>query len=453
MAYEQAPSRPRKAARVIRWSVLAIVLVGITIMGYLHQVMGVGKPVGVDALCPMGGLETLGTLVADGFFVKRVAFSSLLLLIAAVATALVFRRVFCGRICPLGYLQELFGGIGRRIFKRRLTLPAVLDRPARYLKYVVLFVILYFTWRTATLVIRPYDPWVAYQHLTSAELLTEFGVGFAVLAISLVGSIVYDRFFCKYACPMGAFLGLISRLSVFKIRRNTETCIDCKLCDRACPVNITVSEVETVMSAECIDCGECVSACPVKDTLATSAGNKATLGPVTTAALSVGLFALLVAIATLLGGFQWTTQSLRERAENPTTEFLGIDVPSEQGQGALPLSGTGEGSEAGAAATAPEAATGDVIVGVDGLTFDTALIKGSTTLAEVIDVSGIPGSVFTQVYGVPESEYSQQLKVLKDIYGCYPGEIRGFVSAYLADPGIVDGYSAGDSHAEEEEDH
>ena len=452
MAYEKAPSRPRTAARIIRWSILAIVLVEITIMGYLHQVMGIGKPVGVDALCPMGGLETLGTLVADGFFVKRVAFSSLLLLIAAVATALVFRRAFCGRICPLGYLQELFGGIGRRIFKRRLTLPTVLDRPARYLKYVVLFVILYFTWRTATLVIRPYDPWVAYQHLTSAELLTEFGVGFAVLAISLVGSLVYDRFFCKYACPMGAFLGLISRLSVFKIRRDAETCIDCKLCDRACPVNITVSEVETVKSAECIDCGECVSACPVKDTLATSAGSKATLGPVTAAALSVGLFALLVAIATLLGGFQWTTQSLRERAEMPTTEFLGIDIPSEHGQGALPLSGTVEGTE-GAASTPTELASADVVTGADGLAFDTSLIKGSTTLAEVIDVSGIPGSVFTQVYGVPESECFQQLKVLKDLYGCYPGEIRGFVSAYLADPTIIDGYVAGASHAEEEEDH
>ena len=425
MSVEKAPKGPRTTARVVRWAVLATVLVLVTVLGYLHQVVGVGKPVGVDALCPFGGLETLFSLLVGSGLIKKVAASSVALLVAAVVTALIFRRAFCGRICPLGYLQELFGGIGRKLFKRRPEMPKVLDRPARYLKYIVLAAILGLTWNAGELVIRSYDPWVAYNHLTSAELLTENAIGLGVLVVALVGSLVYDRFFCKYVCPMGAFLGLISRFSVFKVRRNAETCIDCKACDKACPVNVRVSEVETVASPECIDCGECVSACPVADTLAVSAPGKKGLSPVTAGVLAVGTFAVLVAGATVTDNFDWTVASLREQIES------GV---GGQGQG----EGAGEGGTEG---------TGGSLA---GLPFDTALIKGSTALSEVVDASGIPASVFTQVYGVPEREMDAALKDLKTEYGCSPGEVRAFIEAYVADPSVAETWEVG---AFEEEEH
>jgi len=408
MTVEKAPAQLRRTARLVRWGVLAAVLVGLTVLAALHQRVGVGKPVGVDALCPFGGLETLGTLVTGGFLIKRIALSSVLLLGATVITALVFRRAFCGRICALGYLQELAGGLGRRLFGARRTLPEALDRPARLLKYIVLAVVLALSWTTASLVIRPYDPWAAYNHLASAELLTEFGIGFAVLLVSLAGSLVYDRFFCKYACPMGAFLGLISKASVFAVRRTPETCIDCGACDRACPVNLTVSTADAVTSAECIDCGECVAACPVKDTLAvaTRAGHR--LSPVWSAVLPVALFAALVAGATAAGAFAWTLPTLADTIEQAP----------------------------GSAPGAPR--------------FDTSLIKGNTTLAEVADAGGIAPEVFTRVYGVPVSEQARPLKELKDLYGCTPGEIRAFVAAYAADPTVVESWVPGGYHDDED---
>ncbi len=412
MSAEKAPLAPRRTARIVRWAILAAVLALVTVLGYLHQTLGLNKPVGVDALCPFGGLETLFSLLAGGGLIKRVAASSVALLVAAVVTALVFRRAFCGRICPLGYLQELFGGIGKKLFKRRLEVPAALDRPARYLKYVVLVAILVLTWNAGELVIRSYDPWVAYNHLTSAELLTENGIGLAVLLVALAGSLVFDRFYCKYACPMGAFLGLISRLSIFKVRRNAETCIDCKACDKVCPVNLKVSEIDSMASPECIDCGECVSACPVKDTLAIAPPSGSALSPVATGALAVGTFAVLVGGATVTGNFDWTVPTLREQIEN----------------------GSGDG-------------TGGSLTGVP---FDTALIKGSTALSDVVDASGIPASVFTQVYGVPESEMDTALKDLKDVYGCSPGEVRAFIEAYSADPGVADTWVVGAFEESEE---
>lgn len=411
MAVEKAPKGPRTTARIVRWSVLGGVLALVTVLGYLHQKLGLNKPVGVDALCPFGGLETMASLVSTGTLIQKVAVSSVALLLAAVVTALVFRRAFCGRICPLGFLQELFGGIGKKIARRRLTLPRALDRPARYLKYVVLAAVLYLTWNAGELVIRSYDPWVAYNHLTSAELLTENGIGLAILGVALAGSLVYDRFFCKYACPMGAFLGLISRVSVFKLRRNADTCIDCKACDKACPVNVTVSEVDTMRSPECIDCGECVAACPVADTLAVSAPKGKRLSPVAAGAFAVGMFAVLVAAASVTGNFDWTVPTLSEQISR------------------------GSGESVDPASAVP---------------FDTSLIKGSTTLAEVVDASGIPASVFTRVYGVPESEQTGQLKNLKNEYGCSPGEVRAFIAAYSADPSVADTWIVGAFEQSEE---
>ena len=87
---------------------------------------------------------------------------------------------------------------------------------------------------------------------------------------------------------------------------------------------------------------------------------------------------------------------------------------------------------------------------IEGLPFDTALIKGSTPLSEVVNASGIPASVFTQVYGVPEGEMDRALKDLKTEYGCSPGEVRAFIEAYVADPTVADTWEVG---AFEEEGH
>ena len=114
---------------------LVVSLVVATAAAILHQKLGTVKPVGVDALCPFGGIESAITLALTGSLIQRVAWSSFAVLAASIIMALVFRRVFCGKICAFGALQELFARLGKAIFRKRLTVPAV-DRQARALPEV-----------------------------------------------------------------------------------------------------------------------------------------------------------------------------------------------------------------------------------------------------------------------------------------------------------------------------
>ena len=72
---------------------------------------------------------------------------------------------------------------------------------------------------------------------------------------------------CRYLCPYGALLGITSLIGPNKIKRNTVSCIDCGLCNKACPSFIKVDKVKTVISDECTSCLNCVDVCPVENTL------------------------------------------------------------------------------------------------------------------------------------------------------------------------------------------
>lgn len=387
MRYERTDPHAARRSRLLRAGVLAAVFVVVTGFAYAHQnIRGADKPVGVDALCPFGGLETLFSLLVGGTYVQRIAASSVVLLVGAVVLALVFRRSFCGQICPLGALQGVFGAAGARLLPQRPSMPRWLDRPARFLKYAVLGVFLLWTWNVGQLVMRPYDPWAAWAHITSPELLTEFGVGAAVLGISLAGSVVYDRFFCKYACPMGAFLALFSRWSVLRIVRSDTACIDCARCDHACPMGVDVSTAGVMTDAECISCNECVNACPAAGALEVRTTRRP-VSPALTTGIVIAVLAAAIGLGSVTGRFDLTMPSLAEAVER-------------HGAG----------------------------------TFDPTLIKGYMSMREISEATGIPESEFSAAFGVPAEQLGVPMKEIKDAYGFSPHDVSGWVAERLAQP-------------------
>lgn len=260
-----------KQIKWVRSVILFLFLAFVTYEAYRHNAIGGGSDgaPSIHALCPFGALESLYLILFRGTMIQRIFMGTFVLLGITVLLAIIYRRSFCGLICPFGALQEFFGKIGQVIFKKKYTINSKIDGYLRYFKYVVLLITVLAAWKTSTLWMTPYDPWSAYGHLSGGltEILEEGLIGLIILVITLLGSMLYDRFFCKYMCPMGAFLGIISKISPNTIKRNAESCIDCGICNKVCPVNIKVSEIEELKTVECLNCQLCTLSCPVEGTL------------------------------------------------------------------------------------------------------------------------------------------------------------------------------------------
>ena len=240
----------------------------------LEQVMAAVEGPSVtspEAFCPFGGIETIVTFITTGAYVPHVHTANLVLAIAVLVLAFVARGAFCGWICPLGFLQDLVAGLSALVQRRvpavfravralrRVAAPlAVLDRPLRLLKYAVL---VWAIWGTATfgvMVFRDVDPWIALLNIGREST----GFGLLVLGLTLLGALVVDRPWCRYACPLGAANGIVGRFSPVFLERSAAACVDCNLCTKSCPMGLQVATATRITSADCIGCLECVEACP-----------------------------------------------------------------------------------------------------------------------------------------------------------------------------------------------
>lgn len=210
-----------------------------------------------EGLCPMGGLETLPYLIRSGVYLEHISSYNIGIMIALIILTLLAGRIFCSYICPLGSLQEWFGRLGKK-FGFCVEVPEKLENVLNKVKYVVLLLILGGTYALAELVFRNYDPFYALFHLASPAL----NASFIILGVSLIGSMFVNRLWCRYLCPIGAFVRVLNFFSLVKLVRDESTCIDCKLCNKVCPENVKPAEQLALTADRCTHCLDCMGICP-----------------------------------------------------------------------------------------------------------------------------------------------------------------------------------------------
>ena len=168
------------------------------------------------------------------------------LVVFAVVTTILWGRVYCGRICAFGALTQLIDAVVPKRFQ--IELPSALERRASYIKYAILFgAIGYYLLTHENSFYRYIEPFWMF----SFEASTLLWIGLGIL---LVASIFVRNLYCRFLCPLGAALGLVSALSPFKIKRWSE-CSTCKLCENACEWG-AIRERKIVMP-ECVRCDDC----------------------------------------------------------------------------------------------------------------------------------------------------------------------------------------------------
>ncbi|NPV50785.1 MAG: 4Fe-4S binding protein [Candidatus Methanofastidiosum sp.] len=219
----------------IRYFALAVSLI------YLGFIRG-------GCLCVVGSLQQL-SLYAIGA-IKGNYLYWLMLFFLPIGFSILFGRIFCGYACPIGAWQQLMSGIGSRLIKFRM--PQRLDKFLKYIKYIFAALIVIVAISTRYPFFQKIDP---FSYLFGFNF-TLYGI--ISVAIVSLASIIISRPFCRYICPYGAVLAILSRFSIYKIKTNNG-CKNCTLCDRVCETDAI--EKGIVDQSECIRCKKCIDSC------------------------------------------------------------------------------------------------------------------------------------------------------------------------------------------------
>jgi len=287
---------------LLQWGVLAALAAFLLIPGK--------NPANPEAYCPMGGLQALTTFFVRGSLPCSMSMVQIVMGIVLVAAVVLFSKLFCGYLCPLGTVQDLLMKLRNTIGWRGIVVKngTVADKVLRVIKYVLLFWIFYSTATASELFCKNLDPYYAVATGFKGEITLWMSL-ISVAAVILCGFMV-NMFWCKYLCPLGAIsnslkfwvwivvlaaayylLGAVGvnvpwwallaafcvvgylleilcgkpGLQVLHIMKNDSKCTHCGLCTKACPYGIDVAgcRAGAVKAVDCTLCGECTAVCPV----------------------------------------------------------------------------------------------------------------------------------------------------------------------------------------------
>ena len=218
---------------------------------------------GALGACPIGALQTVLGRGRFPFYVLGLM----------MAFGVVLGRAICGLLCPFGLVQDLL----HKNPLPKYQLPTRLDRALRWLKYIVLALLVVLLPLLAAIqsgIATPYFckwlcpagtlggalPLMATNPSLRALAGALFGWKFAVLVLIVFAAILIPRPFCRYLCPLGAFYSFFNGVSFYGITLEEARCTSCGRCAQVCPMGVDVRESPN--SAECIRCGQCSAACP-----------------------------------------------------------------------------------------------------------------------------------------------------------------------------------------------
>ncbi len=222
------------------------------------------RPPGVEGFLPIGALTSLRHWLASGNF-DTVHPAALVLFVTFLAMSLLTKKSFCSWLCPVGTLSELLWKLGQRLAGRNFTMWSWLDvilRSAKYLLLGFFIKLLLLDMPTFTLGRFLQSPYWKMSDVKMLHFFTHISATSAtVITVLVVLSLVYKNFWCRYLCPYGALLGLISMASPLKISRDSARCVGCGQCSAACPSLLPVAEKTVIRSPECTGCLSCVNSC------------------------------------------------------------------------------------------------------------------------------------------------------------------------------------------------
>ena len=287
---------------LLQWGVLAALIVFIT--GLIPSEVAPDP----EKYCPMGGLQALATYLAKNSLPCSMSMIQIAMGIALVAAVVVFSKLFCAYICPVGTVQDLISKARKAMKVKGLKIQngSVADKLLRFVKYALLFWIFYMTVTASELFCKNLDPYYAIATGFKGEITLWMSI--VSISVILIGSFFINMFWCRYLCPLGAisnslkfwvWIGVIfgvyvaagavganipwavllgafclagylleifhakPKLQILHVTKNDALCNNCGLCMKNCPYHIDIKSFHDgkVCHVDCNLCGECVASC------------------------------------------------------------------------------------------------------------------------------------------------------------------------------------------------
>ena len=236
-----------------------------------------------------GTAHTFLSWMAKVQLLEAVLALNVVVVAALVLLTLVFGRIYCSVICPLGIMQDLFGWLGKRVKKNRYTYSKALT-PLRWAVCAVFVVALVRGFgslaqllapypafgRIATNLLQPvyvagnnvlasiaehYDSYAFYHSDVWMRSAISLGIAAVTLAVLAVLAWRNGRTWCNTICPVGTVLSLFAKFSWLKIRFDEDKCKNCSLCTKNCKASCIDFKTHTVDATRCVVCGDCIERC------------------------------------------------------------------------------------------------------------------------------------------------------------------------------------------------
>ena len=240
-------------------------------------------------------LDFTGTLhlylgwMAKVQFLPAVLALNVFIIVALVILTLIFGRIYCSVICPLGVLQDIFGWMGKKAKKNRYTY----SKAKNWLRYAVLAVFiaaLVFGVASLVAILAPYssygriaqnllqpiyiwgnnalayfaeraDSYTFYHKDVWIRSLPTFIVAAVTFVILLILAWRNGRTYCNTICPVGTILGTLARFSIFRPAIDAQKCVNCNLCVKNCKASCIDIKNHKIDYSRCVVCGDCISKC------------------------------------------------------------------------------------------------------------------------------------------------------------------------------------------------
>ena len=290
---------------VLQWGVLVALIL------FLTGLIPGETTADPEAYCPMGGLQAFATYLAQNSLPCSMSSLQVMMGLALVAAVVLFSKLFCGYLCPLGTVQDIIKRlrVKFRIKSIKIANGSAIDKILRIIKYALLFLIFYMTVEESELFCKNLDPYYAVATGFQGEITLWMSI--VSICVLVIGSLVVDMFWCSYLCPLGAisnslkfwvWIGVLfgvyfaanvigagipwavllgafciigyllevfnakPKYQILHVLKNESACNNCGLCQKMCPYHIDLRTFHNgkINHVDCTLCGECVAACANK---------------------------------------------------------------------------------------------------------------------------------------------------------------------------------------------